>query len=108
MEFLGYIPQKTVEPIDGISLVPLIDEKMEQRPAPIGFHSQKQRSLSDNRYKLYSSNNGNVYELYDLIDDPYEKKDIAATHPEIVASMKHTLETWIESCSKSNDGADYE
>jgi arylsulfatase A-like enzyme len=108
MEVLGYTPKDAVDPIDGISLVPLIDGKMEQRPTPIASQSIKQQSLSDNRYKLYSADRGKTYELYDLIDDPYEKNDIASSHPEIVAPMKKTLEMWIESCSKSNSGEDYE
>ena len=85
-----------------------MDGNMEKRPSPIAFQSRTQRSLSDNRYKLYSSNNGKTYELYDLTDDPYEKNDIAAAHPEIAASMKKTLETWIASCKQSNMGDDYE
>jgi len=108
MAALGYTPKDAVKPIDGINLLALIDGNMEKRPVPIAFQSKEQQSLSDNRYKLYSSNKGKSYELYDLIDDPYEKKDIAAMHPEIVALMKQTLEAWIESCSKSNNGEDYE
>ena len=108
MDILGYRRTGGPEPIDGISLVPLINGKMDQRPAPIGFQSQRQRSLTDNRYKLYSADKGKTYELYDLIDDPYETTGIAATHPAIVAFMKKTLEEWIESCSKSNHGEDYE
>ena len=108
MDILGYTPKDAVEPIDGISLVPLIDGKMEQRPVSIAFEYQAQRSLSDNRYKIYSSDKGKTYELYDLVEDPYEKNDIAVTHPEIAASMKKTLEQWIESCKKSNNGEDYE
>ncbi len=108
MDVLGYSPHIPVVPIDGISLLDLIEGQMKQRPVPIGFQSRNQRSLSDNQYKLYSANDGKTYELYDLLADPYEKNNIAATHPEIVTSMKKTLEAWIKSCDKSNDGADYE
>ena len=104
---LGYTPKDAVEPIDGINLLPLIDGKMEERPVPIAFQSNKQRSLSNNRYKLYSNNSGETYELYDLIEDPYETNDIASAHPETVASMKKILEAWIDSCAKSNKGKDY-
>ncbi|MDH4202449.1 MAG: sulfatase-like hydrolase/transferase [Phycisphaerae bacterium] len=110
IEVLGYTPKElegSVKPIDGISLVPLIDGTMDHRPEPIGFQSKNQRALSDNRYKIYSSDEGNTYELYDLIEDPYEKKDIAASKPDVVESMKKILEEWIESCAKSNDRADY-
>jgi arylsulfatase A-like enzyme len=108
LDILGYTPDEVVNPIDGISLAPLINGKMERRPVPIGFQSQNQQSLTDNRYKLYSPDEGKTYELYDLIEDPYEENDIAVAHPEIVVSMKQILETWIGSCSKSNNGEDYE
>jgi arylsulfatase A-like enzyme len=108
MEVLGYAPQEAVEPMDGISLLPLIDGKTDKRPTPIAFQSQKQRSLSDNRYKLYSCDDGKTYELYDLVDDPYERNDLAPKHPEQVESMKHILEQWVKSCQGSNQGGDYE
>ena len=43
----------------------------------------------------------------DLINDASEKTDVAAKHPKLVASMKNTLDVWIESCKKSNYGDDY-
>ena len=108
LDILGFQLSGAPEPIDGVSLVPLINGKMDSRPVPIGFQSQKQRSLTDNRYKLYSGDNGKTYELYDLIEDPYETSNIAAAHLKVVASMKKTLEEWIESCQQSNKGNDYQ
>ena len=107
MDVLGYQLAGGPEPVDGVSLLPLIKGQMSERPVPIGFHAGRQRSLSDNRYKLYSGDNGKTYELYDLIDDPYETSDIAASHPKVVDSMKKTLEEWIKSCSNSSNGEDY-
>ena len=34
------------------------------------------------------------YELFNLTDDPYEMKDLAAQHPETVARMKKEYEAW--------------
>ena len=107
MDVLGYQMKGQPEPVDGVSLLPLIKGEMTQRPVPIGFQSDRQRSLTDNRYKLYSSDRGSTYELYDLIDDPYETDNIAGANPSIANSMKTTLETWIASCANSNAGDDY-
>ncbi len=95
------------EPIDGVSLLPLIEGKMTKRPVPIGFESGNQLSLTDNRYKIYSRNKGKTYMLFDLIEDHGEKKDLAAEKPEIVQSMKATLEKWRNSCKDSLAGKDY-
>ncbi len=107
MDALGYQLKGKPEPQDGISLMPLIEGAMTQRPKPIAFEHGNQISLSDNQYKLYSSDSGQTYELYDLIADPYETNDIAAQDPGIVASMRTTLEQWRDSCTKSREGKDY-
>jgi arylsulfatase A-like enzyme len=44
------LPKDNPQPIDGISLIPLLDGKMNERPSPIGFMDAKSTALSDNRY----------------------------------------------------------
>ncbi len=113
------VPQQVV-PLDGINLMPLIEGTMTERPQPIGFwHGGKKgmdrntghAAWSDNRYKLHKiapkKNDAITYELYDLVDDPYEKKDIATDKPEVVEKMKSELEVWQDSVIKSLNGEDY-
>ena len=100
-------PQGQPEPIDGVSLLPLIEGKMTERPVPIGFESAARKSLTDNRYKLITTDRGATFELYDLIADKYETTDIAASHPDIVNSMKDVLAAWEASCDGSLAGDDY-
>jgi len=106
-----------VEPLDGISLVPLLDRQMRERPRPIGFwqyddtrHTMDTDSgpsaWSGNRFKLVKSA-PNRWELYDLTNDPSERTDLAATHPEIVVRMKAELENWQQSVLRSFRGEDY-
>ena len=47
------------------------------------------------------------YELYDLVSDPYETENIAKQFPEIVKEMKIELDHFVESCERSDRGADY-
>lgn len=107
MDVLGLKMKGQPEPIDGVSLLPLIEGRMKRRPRPIGFQSGKQVALSDNRYKIYSGNSGKTFELYDLIDDPAEANDIAAEKPGILKEMKQALLKWQQSCKDSNEGKDY-
>jgi len=96
-----------VQPLDGISLVPLLDGRMKERPSPIGFWARGGGlAWSDNRYKLIKSTS-NQWELYDLTVDPSEKTDLAAKHPEIVNRMKAELENWQQSVQRSCRGEDY-
>jgi hypothetical protein len=93
-------------PLDGISLLPLLDGKMTERPSPIGFMSGAMTALSDNRYKLVA--NGKEKHLYDLTQDLGETKDIAGEKPDVVAKMSKALEAWEASVNKSKTGGDYE
>ena len=107
LDFLGIKMKGQPKPIDGVSLLPLINGKMAKRPIPIAFESGSQLSLTDNRYKIYSKNKGKTYMLFDLIEDPGETKDLAAEKPQILQSMKATLEKWRKSCKDSLAGKDY-
>lgn len=94
-------------PLDGISLVPLIEGRAQERTSPIGFQSAKQLSWVTQQHKLYSSNNGKSWELYDLIDDPGENNDLASEKPELVNEMTMAFRRWQRSCQKSDNGGDY-
>ena len=74
---------------------------------PIAFQSRKQLALIDNRDKLYSPDQGETLELYDIIDDPSESENIASSKSEIVRTMEATLDEWTASCEASLAGADY-
>ncbi len=95
--------------MDGVNLMPLLagDGRMKERPTPLGFQSGKQAALSDNRYKIWSKDGGKSFALFDLIDDPGEKHDLAKEHPEITDRMITTLEAWQASCRASDAGEDY-
>ena len=80
---------------------------MKKRPRPIGFQSANQLSLTDNRYKIYSSDKGKTFMLFDLLEDPGETKDLAKQKPQILQKMKKMLIKWHKSCQNSLVGKDY-
>ncbi len=107
MDILGFKMKGRPEPVDGVSLLPLINGTTAKRPMPIGFESGSQLSLTDNRYKIYSNNKGKTYMLFDLLEEPGETKDLAAEEPQILRSMKKMLLKWRKSCQDSLAGKDY-
>ncbi len=107
LDILGFTMPDQPEPIDGISMLPFIRGKMKKRPVPIGFESKKQVAFMNNRYKIYSPDQGQHYELYDIVNDPKETTDIAAQHPGIVKKMAEELARWRASCKRSLAGEDY-
>jgi arylsulfatase A-like enzyme len=108
LDVLGFRMKGQPEPIDGISLLSLIEDKMTERPQPIGFESRNQVSLTDNRYKIYSSDKGKSYMLFDLLEDPGETRDLTPEKPQIVQTMRAKLENWRASCKDSLAGKDYQ
>ncbi|MFP4192497.1 MAG: sulfatase [Candidatus Hydrogenedentota bacterium] len=97
-------------PLDGISLVPLINGEMNERPEPIAFQFEGRLALSGNRYKLvhYPSNRDGRFaappwnwELYDLTEDVSESNDLAGEEPEIVERMSEYLMQWNDSVRAS-------
>lgn len=94
-------------PIDGISLNEVLKGENFERKKPIGFQYPGKMSWVTQEYKLISTNNGKTFELYNLIDDPGERSNIASENIEIVNMMKTDLLNWIESCKASANGADY-
>ena len=107
LEILGIQPEEEVLPRDGISLLPVIMGKKTERNAPIGFISGNQRSLVNDQYKLYSSDRGETWSLFDLKSDVAEKQNVIDEHPDEAASMIHFLEEWIKSTGRSLEGNDY-
>ena len=94
-------------PIDGESLWGLLQGEKKLREKPIGFLFRQKISWVNNQYKLISVDNGESFELYNLINDRAEKENIAQKEPEIVTKMKKGLFEWINSVENSKKGLDY-
>jgi arylsulfatase A-like enzyme len=112
VDLLDLPDDSLVQPVDGISLVPLLRAtdalELAQRPGPIPFRFGRQAALVDNRHKLVTTNldQGN-FALYDLIDDPAESRDITDQEPELAARLKRELLAWNDSVDASFAGRDY-
>ncbi|OVE77908.1 N-acetylgalactosamine 6-sulfate sulfatase [bacterium F16] len=91
--------------LDGVSFLPLLEDKPFTRPSPIAFASQNKRAVNDEVYKLYFD--GRKTELYDLEKDPGERANLAKQQPEVVKSFKEKHALWFESCKDSFEGKEY-
>lgn len=96
-------------PLDGVSLMPMLrGNKVEWlgRTLYTQWHRGDEPELYRNcaarsqRYKLV-----NGKELYDMITDPGERKNIAVRHPDIVAKMRESYENWFSDVSATREFA---
>jgi arylsulfatase A-like enzyme len=119
--------QMPAQPVlDGISLVPLLEGKMERRTKPIGFMStasgrkKEKGGLADADFVKDTSavwldgshklvvTRGEPDRLYDVEHDPKEKTDLAGKLSDQVAKMRQELDQWRQSVRASFDGKDYQ
>jgi arylsulfatase A-like enzyme len=87
---------------DGISLMPLIRGEEFQRGKGIGFHSNGMQAWTETRYKIVRTikakkNPNPAWELYDLLNDPYETTNLATAEPETLKRLIGAFETWSKS-----------
>ena len=80
--------------MDGMSLVPVMQGRMSERPEPIEFWHQGRLALSGSRFKLIRPEEDAEFELYDLRNDPEETEDLSAEYPERTKRMREALREW--------------
>lgn len=82
-----------IVPMQGASLVPSFNGQAIRRRAPIFWEHQGNRAIRDGRWKLVAQFE-KPWRLYDLIADPTERADLAATHPARAAAMADAWDRW--------------
>ena len=124
MSTLDYFPtlQKLVgyempdaRPIDGVSLLDIIEGKSDKRSKPIPFRSSirsfgsTQTTVMDGSFKLCSnlSKDGKGDMLFDLSKDRSEENNMIGQYPEKAAEMRKFISAFLLSAKKSHRGGDY-
>lgn len=97
-----------IQPVDGASISELFTKDIIKREKPIPFRYQEKGALVDNNYKLISTNiSKNEFELYDLVKDPNETKNIIEVEKEVANRMINSFLEWNKSVDASDAGKDY-
>jgi arylsulfatase A-like enzyme len=94
-------------PLDGTSLLGVIDGSTQQRDRPIGFQSGSQIAWHSGKHKIYSGDKGKTWQLFDLSVDRGEQHDLAAQNAPLLKQLVGDVTAWQKSCRDSDDGLDY-
>lgn len=87
---LAGIPIQSDQPLDGISLKHLLLGKKDESPDRMIFsHWNRKVSVRTQQYRL--DNNG---QLFDMIEDPEQRQDIAGKNPEVTKRLQTALNQW--------------
>ena len=65
-------------------------------PAPSWNHSAKMMVSADGRHKLYYRTSDKRFELYDLQEDPEERRNLYSKQSELAKQLEDSLIEWIE------------
>lgn len=102
-ELAGAEIPDAVQPIDGRTLLPLLEDPNAEWPDRNLFvHVGRWEKGSDpnaSKYQACAVRSArwrfvNNKELYDISADPYEKTDVAAGRPEVVAGLRAAYDAW--------------
>ncbi len=103
LDLLG-LELKLDRELDGVSLMPVLDNPALEREQPMGFLFVNRIAWIGQRYKLVDQRGKGRWtppsdnlELYDLVADPSETTDLAAEKPDIYRRKRQQLEQWYES-----------
>jgi len=103
--------------IDGIDLMPFIAEGSTEYPERTvcmqwhrGDAAERYRNYCavDQRYKLMRPGKDGADELFDLVDDPGEQNDLAASKPDVVERLKRDYDAWFDDVGPTSSDATYD
>ena len=108
VELLDLPQSAMLTPVDGASILPLFKKDLEARAKPIPFRRYEQAAWIENNFKLLTLNREkDVFNLYDLANDPKESRDLKNEQPERLSRMIKAYKAWSEGVDKSYAGEDY-
>ena len=86
------IELKTRHPLDGISLAPLLTGTAEDLPERMIYsHWNGRTSVRTQTHRL-----DHTGQLFNMVEDPEQRQNIAPEHPELADSLRRAREAWID------------
>lgn len=94
-------------PIDGISMLPMLDEQATVRSEPLPFMHAGKAAWIDGNIKFVTNNNWEVNEVYNLYNDRAETTNLKNQYGNEMIEIQQLITKWSNSCAISHSGGDY-
>ncbi len=88
---------REIMPLEGRSLVPVLDGKQREAHPQLCWEHQGNRAIRQGNLKLVSRK-PERWELYDMVDDRTELKNLAEKYPAKVKEMDAAYQLWAKRC----------
>ena len=108
------IPVPDKVPIDGISLLPMLNGKSSKRNVPIAagyqrlYNNIELYAFIDGQYKICIPDKGENMMLFNIEEDPTESNNLAQKNPELLKQLEDRLEKVKKTWKDSREGKDYQ
>jgi arylsulfatase A-like enzyme len=101
--------RKFNRPFDGMDLRKVLknDPSIDTNERYLSFVLQDQAAHIGTRYKIYRENVTTDWQMFDLLADPNESKNIASEKPELYNKLIAEWSLWEKSVKNSAEGKDY-
>ena len=87
------------EPFDGMDLLPMLSGSAPVRERDLFWRinrpNQRVRAVRSGKWKFILD--GSINNMYDLVPDPGETRDLYFVYPEVAVSLKAKLDAWEKS-----------
>ena len=85
-------------PLDGRSLAPLFRGEPRTDHEFLAWQVPQHQVLREKNWKIIRPNADTPWELYDLVHDGTETKNLAAQHPDLVHNLEAKWQSWSATC----------
>jgi arylsulfatase A-like enzyme len=87
--------------LDGRSLKGLLSGEQKEVHDYLYWRYSPQKAIRKGGFKLVQEEDGPEWQLYNLLVDPAESKNLAAEHPELVQELQKAYEKWNQNLIKA-------
>ena len=99
------VPAPNDRVLDGIDPTAILAGRAAAPDRMLFWEYNSQTAVRHGRFKLMRPSKAKPFELYDLIADPGEFRNIAAAHPDVVARLSAAREQWLVETGASERAA---